>query len=214
MNRLVKAGVLLFALFFAFGCLKNSGFVVSKDVSKETPKANGITDEVQNAAEKSAEAKKAPEKPAAEKKLSFLNEVKAKLIPFGKPEYSDGILHFGAQSNSMNRMLEYNNGIVLEKAEQERFEKISAKAFCEFCCGPVSVLKCGCNHSAAYKGIIKYLVKNFPDFTDEKIVSEQEKWRASFFQEGTIYKYLKGEKALGKVSDEEIKQVEEVIGSC
>ncbi|MEK6941923.1 MAG: hypothetical protein AABW85_03645 [archaeon] len=214
MNRLVKAGILLFALFFAFGCLKNSGLAVSKEFSKEITPANGLTDEVKNAVEKSAEVKKAPEKPAAGKKLSFLEEVKAKLIPSGKPEYSDGILHFGAQLNSMNRMLEYNNGIVLEKAGQERFEKISAKAFCEFCCGPVPVRECGCNHSAAYRGIIKYLVKNFPDYTDEKIIAEQEKWRASFFQEGTIYKYLKGQKALGKVSEEEIKRVEEVIGSC
>ena len=126
-------------------------------------------------------------------------------------------------SNSLSRMISTFGSIVVTISPSNSscltkalftFEKISAKAFCEFCCGPVSVLKCGCNHSAAYKGIIKYLVKNFPDFTDEKIVSEQEKWRASFFQEGTIYKYLKGEKALGKVSDEEIKQVEEVIGSC
>ncbi len=206
MKKISAAFMVFFGAFLLLsGCLEKTGAATAPQMQTEQQIA---------AVQGKQTATEQEEKEIETAEISFLDEIKAKLIPKVKPKYSDGVLHFGAQLNSLNKMIEYNNEIELANAEQERFEKIASKTFCEFCCGPVAIQKCGCNHSASYKGIIKYLLRNFPQFSDEEIIAEQEKWKASFFQEGTIYKYLGKQKALGKVSDKEIKEIEGVIGSC
>lgn len=200
----IVIAIVLVLIFFS-GCIEKTGLTVSGK------KTIGLTEpelKEPKQIQKSAENKTKPES------ISFLDKIKIELIPTGKPEYGDGVLHFAVQGNSLNKMVEYNNEITLSEEETKRFKKIALQAFCEFCCGPAEIGKCSCRHAAGYKGIVKYLIKNYPDYSDEKIILEQEKWKASFFQKGVIYKHLKEQKELGKVSEEEINEIEEMIGTC
>ncbi|MBI2598566.1 MAG: hypothetical protein HYW50_05235 [Candidatus Diapherotrites archaeon] len=206
MKKYVFVASLVFILALLAGCTQSAGLTLTK-------KLNGVFSETDFIEKKQIE-EKTNEKESEPKKASFLDQIKAELIPKGKPEYSDWALHFDAQLNSLNKMIDYENEIILDGKELEQYKKIASQTFCEFCCGPIEIEKCGCRHAQGYRGIVKFLVKNYPEYSDEKIIEEQEKWKASFFQKGAIFKYLKEQKALEKVSEEEIQQVEEMIGAC
>jgi hypothetical protein len=67
---------------------------------------------------------------------------------------------------------------------------------CEFCCGATTLVfkdgrpACGCKHSWAMRGLAAYLIKNYPDLSDEGIMKEITKWKGLFFPKQMIQKYI------------------------
>lgn len=85
----------------------------------------------------------------------------------------------------------------LDSAQKERYIKIGSSIACEFCCGATTLVfsdgqpACGCQHSAAMRGLTKYLLLNHEnEYSDQEILDELTKWKALFFPKQTVAKYL------------------------
>ena len=90
-------------------------------------------------------------------------------------------------------------GIELAGEKLERYKKLGymPTIACEFCC-PVKALifpdgsrACGCAHSYAMRGLMKYLIENHGDeFTDDEILREVIRWKAIFFPKQMMKRYM------------------------
>ncbi len=84
----------------------------------------------------------------------------------------------------------------LNEIQKSRYMKIGMSIACEYCCGATSLVfndgkpACGCAHSAAMRGLAKYLLINHPDMTDDQILEELTKWKIMFFPKQMIQKYM------------------------
>ena len=103
----------------------------------------------------------------------------------------------------ISKMGSYDTNIQLNQQQMQRYINIlynmNGGISCEYCCGAQAVifkngrLACNCAHSAAMRGITKYLLKYHGDqMSDEQILTEVAKWKARFFPQ----QYLKKAKAL------------------
>lgn|SRR3989338_6625664 len=88
----------------------------------------------------------------------------------------------------INKIGSLENNIVLTASEKNRYIKIVSLISCEYCCGAESIIfsngdpACGCSHSAAMRGIAKYLIKyHSNDYSDDQILEELGKWKTLFF---------------------------------
>ncbi len=126
-------------------------------------------------------------------------KVAAEVLPKGKPAYGDAAgVSFDNVEESLKTLANYHRGITLSGADQQRYIKISTTdgTACEFCCGllgsfgtPSGQLACECEHNIAFSGVTKWLIKN-SDYTDEQILQELHKWKASFFPGPTVQKAM------------------------
>ncbi|MBI4439703.1 hypothetical protein HY638_01915 [Candidatus Woesearchaeota archaeon] len=89
---------------------------------------------------------------------------------------------------TLGKMGTLDRQITLSGDNQKRYISIASKISCEYCCGADSVITsdgkaaCGCSHSAAMRGIAKYLIKNHPtEYTDDQILEEMGKWKTLSF---------------------------------
>jgi len=120
------------------------------------------------------------------------------IIPTGTPAiygealgvaYDDISIAEPGRANKAIRLLgNIDRSINLEGEDLDRYIRIASQTACEYCCGAKSLIfsdgqaACGCAHSYAMRGIIKYLITEFPDqFTDEQILAEAGKWKILFF---------------------------------
>ncbi len=78
--------------------------------------------------------------------------------------------------------------ITLSGAELDRYVKVGSSIACEYCCGANTLVfangqpACGCAHSYAMRGLLKYLIKNHgSEYTDEQLLEEAGKWKTLFF---------------------------------
>lgn len=77
--------------------------------------------------------------------------------------------------------------ITLTGALQQRYIAIGSRTACEFCCGATTLVfpdgkpACGCAHSAAMRGVARYLLQQYPDMSDADILAEVNRWKAVFF---------------------------------
>ena len=126
------------------------------------------------------------------------------LIPKGKRFYSDGL---GVSFDDPIRSLEViaqldpsygRNRIQLTPAEKERYIRIftTPTITCEFCCGvKTAVTKdgrptCGCKHSWGLRGLGAYLIKNYPQLSDDQIIQSLAEWKVMFFPKQMLQRYV------------------------
>lgn len=68
---------------------------------------------------------------------------------------------------------------------------------CEYCCGATTAVTksgqptCGCKHSWGTRGLLAYLVKNYPQLSDEEIMHSLAEWKVMFFPKQMLQKYIK-----------------------
>lgn len=97
-----------------------------------------------------------------------------------------------------------SGAITLSGTLQERYIAIASQTACEFCCGAKTLVfpdgkpACACAHSAAMRGIARYLLQKYPDMTDAEILTEVNRWKAAFFPGPTVQK---ASAASGQLSD-------------
>ncbi len=85
----------------------------------------------------------------------------------------------------------------LNDAQKERYVRIGSSIACEYCCGATTLVfsdgkpACGCQHSAAMRGLTMYLLINHGSgYSDQQILDELVKWKAMFFPKQMIAKYM------------------------
>ena len=78
----------------------------------------------------------------------------------------------------------------------KRYINIGNSIACEYCCGANALVfpngqpACGCQHSAAMRGLAMYLLINHPDMTDVQILAEMGKWKTLFFPKQVLSKAI------------------------
>ncbi|MEM4254756.1 MAG: hypothetical protein QXR53_00305 [Candidatus Norongarragalinales archaeon] len=82
----------------------------------------------------------------------------------------------------------------LDSDAQQRYVALGKMIACEYCCGATELVfsngqpACGCQHSAAMRGLAKYLLLKHPDLEDSAILEEMAKWKILFFPKQHISK--------------------------
>lgn len=96
---------------------------------------------------------------------------------------------------TIRKLAMYDINIKLSGDLLKRYINIAGNISCEYCCGASAIIftkdvskykagdaACGCAHSAAMRGLAKYLLQNHADeYTDEQILEELGKWKTLFF---------------------------------
>ena len=128
----------------------------------------------------------------------------AVVIPRGIPFYGEAL---GVSFDDPIRSLEIiaqldpsygRSKVQLSPEEKARYIKIGTTPTmaCEYCCGATTLVfkdgrpACGCKHSWAMRGVAAYLIKNYPDMSDEEIMKEIAKWKGLFFPKQMIQRYI------------------------
>ena len=122
----------------------------------------------------------------------------AQLIPRGTPAYGSemGGVSFDTPVQSIPLMSKYDTGITLAGEKLQRYITITQQISCEYCCGAASITfangqaACGCEHSAAMRGLAKYLVDKYSSsqYSDDAILEELAKWKMIYFPRDMITK--------------------------
>ncbi len=146
--------------------------------------------------------------------------VVAQVIPAGIPPVygSELNVNFSNPVASLTILDGYDRGankIDLQGDALARYIKIAMKTACEFCCGAKTLVfkdgspACGCAHSAAMRGVAKYLIqKHGTEFTDEQILTEVNKWKAISFPKQTV------ERALASAGGSSSVNLPSQVGGC
>lgn len=96
----------------------------------------------------------------------------------------------------------YKDGIAVasfDDAQKARFIKIGTMISCEYCCGSKAMVTkeglpaCGCAHSAAMRGLAKYLIKNHPELNDDQVLEFVKQVKALSFPKQTVEAALKAQ---------------------
>jgi hypothetical protein len=164
--------------------------------------------------------------------LKTEEELIAELIPRGTPEiYGEELgVSFEKPIDSLNilALLDgdlYSNGQIkfsdLSSEEQERYIEIGSMISCEYCCNAKTLVfedgkpACGCSHSAAMRGLAKYLLKfHGSEYSNEEILSELSDWKALFFPKPTIEKALQLQSQGKKIDSRTLNELPEMTGGC
>lgn len=99
----------------------------------------------------------------------------------------------------MRRFDNEKTGINLTGEKLERYNKLGTipTIACEFCCPVKTLLQkngnraCGCAHSYAMRGLMKYLIEYHGDkFSDDEILQEAMRWKAIYFPKQMMKRYM------------------------
>ena len=177
-------------------------------------------------------AKQQTEQRAAQQAQTQANQIKAQdiaaqILPKGVPEIygaelkvsfdevEEGLNILGALDADLNPK---QGGIFfanLTENQKQRYLKIGFMIACEYCCGATSLITkdgqpaCGCAHSAAMRGLAKYLLtKHEGQYTDEQILDQLAKWKALFFPQQTVAKYMQAKGLSGT------QGLPQMVGGC
>lgn len=108
----------------------------------------------------------------------------------------------------------------LAPAEQQRYLQIASKTSCEFCCGARTLITrqgeaaCGCAHSAAMRGLAKYLLKNHAsEFSDQQILEQVTKIKTLSFPKQMVQRALELQ-AAGQPVDSVTQNLPTQVGGC
>ncbi len=124
-----------------------------------------------------------------------LNALVAKVIPTGVPDVygSELGISFDDPVKALGVLAKLDDGKGLADAKQnERYVKIGSMIACEYCCGaqtlvfPNGQAACGCAHSFAMRGLLKYLITKHGDWTDDQMLEEVGKIKALSFPKDTV----------------------------
>lgn len=105
--------------------------------------------------------------------------------------------------DKMLKILEnYDRGkktIALTGADLKRYIKLGTipTIACEFCCSVKTLIfkdgrpACGCAHSAAMRGLMRYLILNHgAEYSDDQILNEVMRWKALTFPKQMMKRYV------------------------
>ncbi len=121
------------------------------------------------------------------------------VIPTGAPAYGAELgVSFDDPITSIDILAKLDTEIPtnsLTADEKARYISINMRISCEFCCGAAAVIfqdgrdACGCAHSASFRGLSKYLIKNHPaEWADDEILLELTKWKALYYPKNMVEK--------------------------
>jgi hypothetical protein len=170
---------------------------------------------------------------AAAAYLKF-KEIKRSFIPSGIPEvYGQELdISFDQVQDAIDKVKIFGptfgqegKKIVLSGNDLNRYIDIGFRIACEYCCGVKTLVKedgeaaCGCAHSIMMRGLAAYLIKNHPEFSNDKILEELEKWKITYFPKQTLSEKLYQLGESGEAGIEEILQefpdfLPQMVGGC
>jgi hypothetical protein len=160
--------------------------------------------------------------------------IKASFIPSGVPDIYGKELNisFDAVQDAINKVRVYGptygqagKKIILTGHDLERYINIGSQTACKYCCGARTLVDkngkaaCGCAHSQMMRGLAAYLIKNHPELSDEQILEEVNKWRATFFPKQTLSDKLSemekaGEPGIKELLEEFPDFLPQMVGGC
>jgi len=119
----------------------------------------------------------------------------AVMMATGTPFYAPEGITFDDPVGSLAVWGQYEQGITLSDALEERYQRIIGVFPCSFCCGgPMSVTvngRCGCAHARAARGFFRYMLDAYGEtYTNEQLVGEAYRWQAIWYPAGAVEDYL------------------------
>lgn len=170
---------------------------------------------------------------AAQAYVKF-KQIKSSFTPTGVPEiYGEELgISFDKVQEAINKVRvfgptygEEDQKITLTGNDLNRYKKIGESIACEYCCGVKTLTKedgtaaCGCAHSIMMRGLSAYLIKNYPNLSDDYILEELEKWKVTYFPKQTLSKELavmekSGEPGIKKILEEFPDFLPDMVGGC
>lgn len=160
-------------------------------------------------------------------------EIKAATIPTGVPSSYGNILQvsFDQVQESIDVLGRMDptygaDKIELRGSDLERYTWVGQQTACRYCCDartlvfPNGKAACRCEHSQAMRGLAAYLITEQGDrYSNEEIVAELNKWRATYFPKQTLVDTLVAMKQAGEPGIEEIAAVfpefmPNMVGDC
>ncbi len=117
------------------------------------------------------------------------------------------------------------NKINLSEGEMKRYINIGFRTSCKHCCGVKTLVledgkaACGCAHSQMMRGLSAYLIKNYSELSDERILEELNAWRTVYFPKQTLIEKLTEMERAGEPGVKEIMEefpgfLPQMVGSC
>jgi hypothetical protein len=149
--------------------------------------------------------------------------ITSEIIPQGVPAVYGGELSvaFDADTDRMTSVLRKYEDHPLNDEQMERYKDIGLRISCEYCCGVEAIIfengerACGCAHSYAMRGLAKYLIINHPDdYSNDEILLELGKWKATFFPKQTISKAVLKYAELGNIDPSILTEMPNMVGRC
>ncbi len=104
---------------------------------------------------------------------------------------------------------------------QKRYIEMGMSVACEFCCGAQTMVfdngqpSCGCAHSAAMRGLMKYLLIN-TGMTNEQIMDEVLKVKSISFPQQMVERYMEqsGNLQPSQTTGQSLGNLPQQIGGC
>jgi hypothetical protein len=125
------------------------------------------------------------------------------------------------KNEEMTNILRKYEDHPLNDEQMERYKDVGLNISCEYCCGVKAIIfengerACGCAHSYAMRGLAKYLIINHPeDYTNDDILLELGKWKATFFPKQTISKAVLKYAEFGNIDPSILTEMPNMVGSC
>jgi hypothetical protein len=149
--------------------------------------------------------------------------ITSEIIPQGVPAvYGEELdVSFDADTDKMTTALRKYEDHPLNNEQMERYKDVGLRISCEYCCGVEAIIfengnrACGCAHSYAMRGLAKYLIINHPeDYTNDDILLELGKWKATFFPKQTISKAVIKYAEFGNIDPSILTEMPNMVGSC
>jgi hypothetical protein len=153
----------------------------------------------------------------------FREEIKAEVVPTGVPElYGEELqVSYDGNPDGMIAVLSQFEGIYLEGELLQRYINIGTSISCEYCCGVDAIVRpdgsraCGCAHSYAMRGLTKYLLLEHPDeYTDEEILEELARWKATYFPKQSIQKVFNNYIETNNIDPSILAEMPNMVGRC
>jgi hypothetical protein len=153
----------------------------------------------------------------------FKEEITAEVVPTGVPEiYGEHLgVSYDGNPDAMIMILRQFEGIYLEDGLLQRYINIGTSISCEYCCGVDAIVHpdgsraCGCAHSYAMRGLTKYLLLEHPDeYTDEEILAELARWKATYFPKQSIQKVFNNYIETNSIDPSILAEMPNMVGRC
>ncbi len=161
-------------------------------------------------------------------------EIKGNLVPSGVPDVYGAELNvsFDSVQDAINKVRVFGptygqepSKITLTGADLERYVDVGSRIACEYCCNVTTLVRedgeaaCGCAHSIMMRGLAAYLIQNHPQVSDEEILEELNKWKATYFPKQTLSAKLQEMEAAGEPGIAELLQefpefLPQMVGGC
>lgn len=161
-------------------------------------------------------------------------KIKASFFPSGVPDIYGRELNisFDKVQDAINKVRVYGpthgkgeKKIILTGDDLARYTNIGSQISCQYCCSAKTLVRkdgaaaCGCAHSIMMRGLTAYLIKNYPELSDERILKELNTWKIAYFPKHTLTAMLQEMEKTGEEGIKEILQefpdfLPRMVGGC